>query len=533
MNKRTLQSNRKAQIVFSFFALAFYIWLSAQIPYCHDDWDWGLPVGVTQLLTASLNSRYAGNMVEVALTRSPILKTCLMGSVFALIPTAAAVLVSRIYYEQDWREHLLIPALIGNILMLTLPITIWQQTFGWVAGFANFVVSALLLVCWQLMLLSFDGREKAAPVVSVLAFVFGVVLQLFLENLTVYVLLLTTVAVIHSFRKRSWKDPTRALWLGTILGTAIMFSSNIYSTLLATGAAVDGYRTLSFDRGAGLLSVLFGFFRRFVILYPNYLLARNTVLCCFVLLLMIAFSAERDEKQKRIFWCISNLLFFLYFVFIYPHGGIQLKSQWWTNVISAGISWLFFLEVLLQIHGITHEAKLTRNGLLYFWLSIPLVILPMVVVSSVGPRSFLSSDMFFIEFSLLLAVHLIKKMDIRRKTGITVILMAVLCGIWLHIGMIYCEIGDVKNLRQETIRQAQRGEKDHIVMQIFPHSEYLWGPDPANGGERVPYFREFYRIPEGVALWFESWGEEQNGKESDTNRNETNQSIPIADYPAP
>ena len=532
MNKRTLQSNRGAQIIFFLFTLAFYVWLSAQIPYCHDDWDWGLPVGVTQLLTASLNSRYAGNFVEVVLTRSPILKTCLMGSVFASIPAAEAILVSRVCYERDWRDHLLMPAMIGNVLMLTIPITIWQQTFGWVAGFANFVMSALLLVCWQLMLFSFDRNEKAAPAVSVLAFVFGIILQLFLENLTVYVLVLTTVAVIHSLRKRSWKTPTLALWLGTLLGTVIMFSSNIYSTLLTTGTAVDGYRTLSFDRGAGVLSVLFGFFRRFVILYPNYLFTRNTVLCCSVLLLLTVLSSERGKIRKTVFWGFINLGFFSYFAFIYPRGGIRLGSQWWTNVVSAGISWLFFLMVAFQILRLAREEKKIGRALLYFWISIPIVILPMVVVSSVGPRSFLSSDMLFIEFSTLLAVYLMKTADIRKKTYPIIALAAVLCGIWLHFGMIYNDIGNVRKQRLETIRQAQQGEKDSIIMQIFPHSEYLWGPDPANGGERVPYFREFYRIPEGVALWFESWGEEQDGKGSDANGNKTDQNLSVADHTA-
>lgn len=38
--------------------LIFYIWMAAQIPYTHDDWDWGLPVGWTQLITANLKRVY-------------------------------------------------------------------------------------------------------------------------------------------------------------------------------------------------------------------------------------------------------------------------------------------------------------------------------------------------------------------------------------------------------------------------------------------------------------------------------------------
>ena len=45
--------------------LAFYVWIAAQIPYTHDDWDWGLEVGMQHLLKADINSRYVGNLIEV------------------------------------------------------------------------------------------------------------------------------------------------------------------------------------------------------------------------------------------------------------------------------------------------------------------------------------------------------------------------------------------------------------------------------------------------------------------------------------
>ena len=66
MEKR-IRDNRIIGI-FLACSLVFYVWLAAQIPYCHDDWDWGLQIGIQQLLTANLNSRYVGNFIEVVLT---------------------------------------------------------------------------------------------------------------------------------------------------------------------------------------------------------------------------------------------------------------------------------------------------------------------------------------------------------------------------------------------------------------------------------------------------------------------------------
>ena len=68
---------------------AFFIWLAAQIPYAHDDWDWGIDIGMEQLLHATVNSRYAGNLLEVILTRSTAAKCLIMGLTFLALPLAA------------------------------------------------------------------------------------------------------------------------------------------------------------------------------------------------------------------------------------------------------------------------------------------------------------------------------------------------------------------------------------------------------------------------------------------------------------
>ena len=75
--------------------LAFYLWVAAQIPYTHDDWDWGLEVGMQHLLKADINSRYVGNLIEVIITRSVILKTLIMGMILTLIPVSITIIVGK------------------------------------------------------------------------------------------------------------------------------------------------------------------------------------------------------------------------------------------------------------------------------------------------------------------------------------------------------------------------------------------------------------------------------------------------------
>lgn len=67
----------------------FFLWMSYQIPYTHDDWDWGNSIGFTQLVYATVNSRYVGNFLVVILTRSEFIKTLVMGMFFFLMPVYA------------------------------------------------------------------------------------------------------------------------------------------------------------------------------------------------------------------------------------------------------------------------------------------------------------------------------------------------------------------------------------------------------------------------------------------------------------
>ena len=134
-------------ITLSLIMLVFYIWLASNIPYTHDDWDWGLQEGLNHLFTADINNRFSGNLIEVILTRNIMLKTVFMGFVLTLIPFTSTLFVTKITKIKGNVDS--IHALtfgFANAILLLMPVEVWQQTYGWVAGFSNFVVSGLGLV---------------------------------------------------------------------------------------------------------------------------------------------------------------------------------------------------------------------------------------------------------------------------------------------------------------------------------------------------------------------------------------------------
>ena len=75
--------------------LAGWLYIAWNVPYTHDDWDWGLPEGLERWLSGTLNNRYAGTFFVLAMTRSQLVKTAVMGGCMFLISLLLGRLAGR------------------------------------------------------------------------------------------------------------------------------------------------------------------------------------------------------------------------------------------------------------------------------------------------------------------------------------------------------------------------------------------------------------------------------------------------------
>ena len=73
----------------------FYMWILSETPYEIDDWSWGISEGWHALVTGELNGRYLSNLLEVIVSRSPLMKTLFVGTMAMLMPLLATVLCLR------------------------------------------------------------------------------------------------------------------------------------------------------------------------------------------------------------------------------------------------------------------------------------------------------------------------------------------------------------------------------------------------------------------------------------------------------
>ena len=479
----------------------FWFWLAAQIPYTHDDWDWGLEIGMQQLLTANLNGRYAGNLLEVIMTRSELARIALMGSGFFLLPLLMASAILHFCKEKTHTKRLLF-FIAGNILLLSMPRTMWQQTYGWTAGYANFVASALFMVIvFGRLLQVFDKTPEDANRFDfrcVGLFLITLAGQLFIENISIYIVVLALVAnVIHLVKTKKLSWAYLSILLGAVIGLVIVFSSSIYRELWDTGAAVNGYRKMFVNSNMALDRFLISCLAQATrlthrTLEHNYIL----VLAITVLLNLCLLLKQKLLRPLPIVCFTVNCLFVLYF--IWNRIDHFVTEELHLSMVSS----LFFLVVALELPVIFRGCKGQLSKLLCIWLSVAGVMVPLVVTSEYGPRMFFTSNIFLILFALFLLESVLEtapKKTVWWGLGCSLVILGLLLG---GYGKVYYEIGQAKDLRNATVAQAVADGSSALIIPKYPHTEYIWRPNPVNT-LREGYFREFHGLPADTYLYFE------------------------------
>lgn len=517
-----MKDKYSAQKRFSLFHVLFfssfllYIWIFSQTPYGQDDWAWGIDYGMRMLLTGGINSRYIGNLFEVIVTRSEFLKALLPGIIAATLPYFLVVFVKTRARpglsigemvsggKTDWSSETIL--LLANVLFLMIPLDVWQETYGWIAGFSNYGLAVWFLAVFQLLIFRVLLYDQAhySPAIKVGYFLFSICIQLVLENMSIYIFLvdfLFLVLVLFEKRDRATKMLMFLVLLGNAIGLAVMFSSNIYTSLFGTGSAIGGYRSLSFDIHDGLFKSFLVLNERFVYFYPNNMFGSNWLNCSLISIFLF-FLSGRGRKWVRLLIRAFAVPFALYFVLAHFLGPIEDYVSRWNEVLTQRLNLLFFWGTLLSIILLPWEGPYTRKILLFVWLSVPGIVLPLVAVKIVGSRYFLFSSLFLVEFCLFLLAEVYKEFQHyqkRLRVASGLILLAYLL-VGAHRALIYYDIGVGKRERDKLILAAQTGETDRLYFADLPHSEYIEINEPLDGSEHVKYFREFYQIPDSVEM---------------------------------
>lgn len=460
-------------------ALAFSLFLAASVPYsATDDWQWGMEEGVRWWLSGSLNGRYGGNFFAVIMCRSQVVKTLVMGLTIFALPLLMALLAAK------GKRRKVIPLFVaGWAGLLLMPAAMWQETYGWVAGFGNYVIPTALFFAWLLLVRrAAEGESgKLALVLLPLTFLMG----LFVENLTALFVGCSLVLALYAL----WDKKVRwAYWsclVGGVLAAALMFLNGMFTQLADTGTALNGLRELTFSKEEGLWAAAWDIAAWYIgRLLPIAFLRGFHMGLPMAVITACAFwrSPLRPLSLLGLVPLACNL-------WIFSTEQYQFPAQ----IALSTLSWALPLLALLARRGSWPEK--IRPILLY--LCAPLALAPLAVTTTLGQRLYFFSTAVLVLSAVEAAAFLLHRS--RAVLCVTAALALCLAGLW---GYRHWVVLGCSHLRMELTQEAIETGADTLVLPTDRYERVVWATRNPWNAEYAQYFRRFYHLSDDVTVIF-------------------------------
>ena len=131
----------------------------------------------------------------------------------------------------------------------------------------------------------------------------------------------------------------------------------------------------------------------------------------------------------------------------------------------------------------------------------------MVLINTVGPRTYFTTCISLSAFSVVLFADKIKN-EKQQMGKIAACAFAVCLFVYLFKYInIYYAIGKTKQERDIRIQYAICNNEQSVSLPEYPFLQYLWQPNPLNK-DYEKYFRAFYCLPKDIVITFEGSQEE-------------------------
>ena len=482
---------KRVKIQWIVYALVFavFLYIGYSVPYCHDEWHWGLNDRFELMKKgfAGYNGRYLGNLLAILITRSVMAKTLVtgVGTVWLLY-----VMYQNVYFKEERRTGENLFLLLSCVfLLLSIPVTLFQQSYGWPAAFVNFFPPVFLfLIYYNWTEWIYYGYRKMPLWKTVLVIPIGFCVQMFSEHVTVFVLLYAGWVIVYTLVKYRKLPVIQVNYLcASVLGAYVMFSNGAY----AKAVGGSGYKKISFD----------GMAEQFISKIWYHLSVNNwllNVILVGVLLILIVKSGKKNFLTAEMVTVFCGFSVYSVFHKIYPQW-IFVGNEMLNNSINTVLAILFFGNVLLCIWNVVDKGE--RISMCILYLSSGAVAAPLLVANPIGARCFYISYIF----QALVVVKLFRYLIDRYKVDLFYPVLAAgmgTCILAIIYVRIFFAIGQANDYRAQLIKTGVEQNQKEIVLPILPYSEYCWVTVPPNE-KWEKYFKEFYHIPQDVTLRFE------------------------------
>lgn len=493
MDNQATHRNGVKIAVFSIGVFVFYLFLAYNAPLTHDDWTWATAAGWARLQNwfHDYNGRYLGNLLELLLTRNGFFRVVIMAAFSALLVLMTARMANRArlsYY------------LISFLAFLGVPISMFAQTYGWTAGFTNYLPSIVLTLVYLNIVKNIFENEQPKYKLWLTLFIIplGVCSQLFVEHVTIYNLLAAVVVIIYAYIKFKRVYLLHILYfLSTITGAVMMFSNGAYAVIFHGN---DSYRTVSVSAHHTsmiykLLSVFVG--KMYALLVMNNVLL-NVLLAAFCIVALVMYQKQNKAMNTlKSILCFILVAYPLYKLIVVDSMGVKFFG-YYSIVFEAFISVVFYLALLITVL-ISVQKRESKIKMILYLLSVIVLAAPFLVVTPIGPRCFLASYTFFVLFLIELAAYLTEEKMVNWKTLNKPILFATLALMLSYI-YVFIMIGHASRERISEIHSQVESNRSVVTVAKLPFEQFLWHGTPILGTYQSETFKQYFRIPNNRPL---------------------------------
>lgn len=440
----------------------FILIMSMLVVLSWDDFFWGGTQGMNQLANNfdGYNGRYFGNLIIMGITKSTILRII----IYTTVNVNLVVVISKLLSDRVKMRYIV-------LIMMTIPIEIFRQTYGWFSGFANYNVSSLLVLTLFYLVLKKENKWWLNIFVLLIAFLS----QFLAENVSMANVILSFLAIILMVFTDRKRISLACFWfLGSISGMWLMFQNTAYHS----------------DSSRGLSNIYFSELFKHLLQDWSELVVKGNV----ILIALFSIVVYLALKKPKIFG--SYLLFFnVYFI-----GRDYLNISFYQEplyMLLGELVLIFIFFGILIYTGIKVLKDSDRTLYFIFLFTAVVMVGPFLIVTPFGPRNILLTYLFLALSLGILWVNTeiqieIMKLDTNVKNGAICLMMFCL--------LLY-GINSFENQRRVSmIKKAdERGDKV-VTVRRLPFSFLGQALDGIDQGSRADDFKQHYGIKSKIKI---------------------------------
>ena len=492
-----LKENR-LYIIFAASYFVCFALLISQVPLSGDDWAWGSRLGVERLKSGfqGYNGRYMGNLVVLALTRSMVLRSVAV----ALVMTAICFLPMALSKRKS-----IFTLVFCGALMLATPKPVFVQGIFWTAGFANYIPPVLLIfTVFAMNRRVFDGEGVSHSVKkqvchSVLFFVIAMLSALFVENVTITLLVLSSAMIAYTFVRLKRVYFTHLSFLaGGVVGTVLMFINSVYSELQEES---DGYRSFP-SQQSSLVDTIISHSQSVVsnLLIKGFVLSISISALCVILSLV--FLKGQGENKKKILVKTSmwvNVACLTVFIVRRINPLWKLLFNWMgygrLHAVVIICTALLYLACVFVILFVCVKNQSDLHKMLMLLVAAAFLVGPMLIIEPFGPRVLATPYACLALFAAMLFDYVIAEYGVGFKTGVSLMAGFILLSVasLTFYGCVYSQMKAYDVKRLDYIQRQLDAGCDTVVVCNLDNLDYL-----QCGNLTAPVWQTRYKLYHGI-----------------------------------